>query len=134
MNLHKQKEKINALSIRMITWADRVKLPTGKSTNHIPEVDDDGNIVKYEKRNGWYVINNNWEQTSKPKHRKWKDDFKWVVKKESQLRKFLDVQEMTDKKHPGAIEVCGLRDEEMKKANFLFKIYNPNQILINTQR
>ena len=55
-------------------------------------------------------------------------------RKESQLRKFLDVQEMTDKKHPGAIEVCGLRDKEMKKANFLFKIYNPDQILINTQR
>ena len=43
-----------------------------------------------------------------------------MVKKESQLRKFLDVQEMTDKKHPYIIEVCGLRDKEMKKANFSF--------------
>ena len=48
MNLHKQKEKINALSIRMITWADRAKLPTSNQQNHIPEVDRDGKIVKYQ--------------------------------------------------------------------------------------
>ena len=45
MNLHKQKEKINALSIRMITWADRAKLPTSNQQNHIPEVDRNGKIV-----------------------------------------------------------------------------------------
>ena len=50
MNLHKQKEKINALSIRMITWADRAKLPTSNQQNHIPEVDRNGKIVKYHKK------------------------------------------------------------------------------------
>ena len=136
MNLHKQKEKINALSIRMITWADRAKLPTSNQQNHIPEVDRDGKIVKYHKKpDGYYVVQHKTsEGTTKSSLRNWKDDFKWVVKKESQLRKFLDVQEMTDKKYPGAIEVHGLKDKEMKKANFLFNIYNPDQILINTQR
>ena len=120
----------------MITWADRAKLPTSNQQNHIPEVDRNGKIVKYHKKpDGYYVVQHKTpEGNTKSSLRNWRDDFKWVVKKESQLRKFLDVQEMTDKKHPGAIEVCGLRDKEMKKANFLYKIYNPNQILINTQR
>lgn len=131
MNLYKQKEKINALSIRMITWADRAKVPISNQENHIPEVDDDGNIVKYEKRNGWYVINNNWEQTSKPRHRKWSDDFKWVSKKEFRLKQLIDVQEMTDEKHSaGVIQVDGLNKKEMRKANMLYDIYNPNQILM----
>ena len=136
MNLHKQKEKINALSIRMITWADRAKVPMSNQENHIPEVDNNGNISKYHRKpDGYYVVQRKTSDgTTKESLRNWRKDFKWVVKKESQLRKFLDVQEMTDKKHPGAIEVHGLKDEEMKKANFLFKIYNPNQILINTQR
>ncbi len=60
MNLHKQKEKINALSIRMITWADRAKLPTSNQQNHIPEVDRDGKIVKYHKKpDGYYVVYHN---------------------------------------------------------------------------
>ena len=136
MNLYKQKDKICALGIRMITWADRAKVPMSNQENHIPEVDNNGNISKYHRKpDGYYVVQHKTSDgTTKESLRNWRKDFKWVVKKESQLRKFLDVQEMTDKKHPGAIEVHGLKDEEMKKANFLFKIYNPNQILINTQR
>ena len=120
----------------MVTWADRAKIPTSKQENHIPEVDGDGKITKYHKgQDGYYVVQHKTsEGTTKSSLRNWRKDFKWVVKKDSQLRKFLDVQEMTDKRHPGAIEVNGLRDKEMKKANFLFKIYNPDQILINTQR
>ena len=133
MNLHKQKEKLNALSIRMITWADRAKLPTSNQQNHIPEVDRDGKIVKYHKKpDGYYVVQHKTpEGTTKSSLRNWRDDFKWVVKKEGQLRKFLDVQEMTDKKfNSGAIEVHGLSKKEMRKANMLFDVYNPDQILM----
>ena len=133
MNLHKQKEKLNALSIRMITWADRAKLPTSNQQNHIPEVDRDGKIVKYHKKpDGYYVVQHKTpEGTTKSSLRNWRDDFKWVVKKESQLRKFLDVQEMTDKKfNSGTIEVHGLSKKEMRKANMLFDVYNPDQILM----
>ena len=132
MTLHKQRAKITALSIRMVTWADRAKLPESKQQNLIPEVDRKGNFVKYHKKpNGYYVVEH-MDAKGKKKQglRKWRDDFKWVVKKERQLKEWIDVQEMTDKKHPGAIEVNGLRDREMKKANFLFKIYNPDQILM----
>ena len=35
MNLYKQKIKLNALGIRMITWADRTKVPISNQQNHI---------------------------------------------------------------------------------------------------
>ena len=129
MNLHKQKEKINALSIRMITWADRAKLPTSNQQNHIPEVDRDGKIDKYHKKpDGYYVVYN---KEKKPQLRKWSDDFKWVSKKEFRLKQLIDVQEMTDEKHSaGVIQVDGLNKKEMRKANMLYDIYNPNQILM----
>ena len=129
MNLHKQKEKINALSIRMITWADRAKLPTSNQQNHIPEVDRDGKIVKYHKKpDGYYVVYN---KEKKQQLRKWSDDFKWVSKKEFRLKQLIDVQEMTDEKHSaGVIQVDGLNKKEMRKANMLYDIYNPNQILM----
>ena len=91
MNLHQQKEKINALSIRMVTWADRAKIPTSRQENHIPEVDGDGKITKYHKgQDGYYVVQHKTsEGTTKSSLRNWRKDFKWVVKKDSQLRKFL---------------------------------------------
>ena len=126
MNLYKQKDKISALSMRMVTWANRTKIPTSNSTNHIPEVDRDGNIAKYPKRDGYYVVNN-----VETNLRKWSDDFKWVTKKDFYINQMIDVQEMTDKKfNSGAIEVHGLSKKEMKKANMLFDIYNPDQILM----
>ena len=129
MNLYKQKDKICALGIRMITWADRTKLPTSKQQNHIPEVDNKGNIVKYHKRpDGYYVVHN---KEKNPQLRKWSEDFRWVTKKEFYIKQMIDVQEMTDKKfNSGAIEVHGLSKKEMKKANMLFDIYNPDQILM----
>ena len=128
MNLYKQKDKICALGIRMITWADRAKLPTSKQQNHIPEVDNAGNIVKYHKKpDGYYVVYN---KEKKPQLRKWRDDFKWVSKKEFRLKQLIDVQEMTDEKHSGVIQVDGLNKKEMKKANMLYDIYNPDQILM----
>ena len=89
MNLHKQKDKINALSIRMITWADRAKVPMSNQENHIPEVDNNGKIVKYHKKpDGYYVVQHKTSDgTTKDKFTKWRDDFKWVVKKESQIKK-----------------------------------------------
>jgi hypothetical protein len=129
MNLHKQKEKINALSIRMITWADRAKVPISNQENHIPEVDNAGNIVKYHKKpDGYYVVYN---KEKKQQLRKWSDDFKWVSKKEFRLKQLIDVQEMTDEKHSaGVIQVDGLNKKEMRKANMLYDIYNPDQILM----
>ena len=129
MNLYKQKDKICALGIRMITWADRAKLPTSKQQNHIPEVDNAGNIVKYHKKpDGYYVVYN---KEKKQQLRKWSDDFKWVSKKEFRLKQLIDVQEMTDEKHSaGVIQVDGLNKKEMRKANMLYDIYNPNQILM----
>ena len=129
MNLYKQKDKICALGIRMITWADRAKLPTSKQQNHIPEVDNAGNIVKYHKKpDGYYVVYN---KEKKPQLRNWRDDFKWVSKKEFRLKQLIDVQEMTDEKHSaGVIQVDGLNKKEMRKANMLYDIYNPNQILM----
>ena len=129
MNLYKQKEKINALSIRMITWADRAKVPISNQENHIPEVDNAGNIVKYHKKpDGYYVVYN---KEKKPHLRKWSDDFKWVSKKEFRLKQLIDVQEMTDEKHSaGVIQVDGLNKKEMRKANMLYDIYNPDQILM----
>ena len=129
MNLYKQKDKICALGIRMITWADRAKVPISNQENHIPEVDNAGNIVKYHKKpDGYYVVYN---KEKKPQLRKWRDDFKWVSKKEFRLKQLIDVQEMTDKKHSaGVIQVDGLNKKEMRKANMLYDIYNPNQILM----
>ena len=129
MNLYKQKDKICALGIRMITWADRTKLPTSKQQNHIPEVDNKGNIVKYHKSpDGYYVVHG---KEKNPQLRKWSDDFKWVTKKEFYIKQMIDVQEMTDKKfNSGTIEVHGLSKKEMRKANMLFDVYNPDQILM----
>jgi len=128
MNLYKQKDKICALGIRMITWADRTKVPISNQENHIPEVDNKGNIVRYHKKpDGYYVVYN---KEKKPQLRKWSDDFKWVSKKEFRLKQLIDVQEMTDEKHSGAIQVDGLNKKEMKKANLLYDIYNPDQILM----
>ena len=129
MNLYKQKDKICALGIRMITWADRTKVPISNQENHIPEVDNAGNIVKYHKKpDGYYVVYN---KEKKPQLRKWRDDFKWVSKKEFRLKQLIDVQEMTDEKHSaGVIQVDGLNKKEMRKANMLYDIYNPNQILM----
>ena len=128
MNLYKQKDKICALGIRMITWADRTKVPISNQENHIPEVDNAGNIVKYHKKpDGYYVVYN---KEKKQQLRKWSDDFKWVSKKEFRLKQLIDVQEMTDEKHSGVIQVDGLNKKEMRKANMLYDIYNPNQILM----
>ena len=129
MNLYKQKDKICALGIRMITWADRAKVPISNQENHIPEVDNAGNIVKYHKKpDGYYVVYN---KEKKQQLRKWSDDFKWVSKKEFRLKQLIDVQEMTDEKHSaGVIQVDGLNKKEMRKANMLYDIYNPNQILM----
>lgn len=129
MNLYKQKDKICALGIRMITWADRTKVPISNQENHIPEVDNAGNIVKYHKKpDGYYVVYN---KEKKPQLRNWRDDFKWVSKKEFRLKQLIDVQEMTDEKHSaGVIQVDGLNKKEMRKANMLYDIYNPNQILM----
>jgi len=129
MNLYKQKDKICALGIRMITWADRAKIPISNQENHIPEVDSRGNIAKYHKKpDGYYVVYN---KEKKSQLRKWSDDFKWVSKKEFRLKQLIDVQEMTDEKHSaGVIQVDGLNKKEMRKANMLYDIYNPNQILM----
>jgi len=101
-----QKNKIHNLSLRMIKWAEKFRVPTKNGDYKIPVIKNEDNV------------------------RDWKKDFKWVNKKDRQLDDFIQVQESVSQKHPGAIEVHGLTKKEMEKANFLYKIYDPDFIFI----